>query len=130
YDDSGWPEGPAGLGVDPNASGTNFVPIRTATAYSGNSEPQFFRRHFNLPFSSTNGITLSLRELVEDAAIYYLNGQEIRRSPLAPTDNPLTVASRSTGSQTDPTPISGPYSLSISNLDPGDNVLAVVLVQS
>ena len=131
YDDSLWPEGPAGLGVDAS-SAQNGVPVRTPTAYAGNSAPQFFRRHFNLPFASTNGITLTLRELVEDAAVYYINGQEVRRSPLAPTDNPLTAASRTAGgqSQTDPTPIMGPYSFSISNVVPGDNVIAVVVIQS
>jgi len=123
YDDSAWPSGLAGLGFD---SSNNGVPIRTQLPYQGNSVPVYFRRHFTLP--GTNGLVLTLRDVVEDGAVYFLNGQEVFRHNVGP--GPLTFTTRAMASQTDPTPIMGPYTLSATNLWPGDNVIAVVVLQT
>jgi hypothetical protein len=124
YDDSAWPSGPAGLGLD---GSVNAVPIVTPLPYSPNSIPVYFRRHFFLP-TDTNGVTLSLRHVIEDGAVYYINGQEAARFR-APAGT-LTFASRANASAPDPTPIEGPFSLPATNLLPGDNVIAVVVLQS
>ena len=134
YDDSGstWLSGPAGLGYESDsagpAPGLNAVPIRTVTAYQTlSSAPQFFRRHFVLP-SQTNGVVLQMRYLFEDGAVVYINGQEAGRFNVG--SGTLSVTTRSTAGAADPTPISGPVTLPSTNLVPGDNVIAVVVIQS
>jgi hypothetical protein len=123
YDDSTWPSGLAGLGFD---SSVNAVPIRTQLPYQANSVPVYFRRHFSLP--GTNGVVLTLRDVVDDGAVYFINGQEVFRHNVA--SGPLTFATRSTTGAPDPTPIMGPYTLPATNLLPGDNVMAVAVFQS
>jgi hypothetical protein len=127
YDDTGatWLSGPAGLGVDASVNG---VPIRTTTAYAAHSEPQFFRRHFNFP-ASTNGAILSMRHVFEDGAVVFINGQEAGRYNVAAAAV-LSVTTRAAANQADPTPISGPVPIPLTNVYPGDNVIAVVVIQS
>jgi len=123
FDDSAWPSGPAGLGLDVSANG---VPIRTTLPYAANGVVTYYRRHFTLP-STTNGVVLTLRDVVEDGAVYYLNGKEVFRNRMP--SGAVTFATLATGAP-DPTPITGPFNLSITNLLPGDNVLAVEVHQS
>lgn len=124
FDDSAWPSGPAGLGVDASANG---VPIRTPIPYNADSAPAYFRRHFSLP-ADPRTVTLTLRDVVEDGAVYYINGQEAYRHNVAA--GTLTFATRSAAGQADPTPIQGPFTLPTTNLVEGDNVIAVVVIQS
>ena len=124
YDDSTWPSGASGLGLDAAANG---VPIRTTLPYAANSVPTYFRRHFFLP-SATNGVVLTLRDVVEDGAVYYINGQEAFRHNVSA--GALTFATRTTVAQADPTPIQGPFDIPATNLVSGDNVIAVVVIQS
>jgi hypothetical protein len=72
-------------------------------------------------------VTLSLRDVVEDGAVYYLNGSEIfrNRMPLGPVAFTTT-----TPSAAEPQPVSGPFILAITNLWPGGNVLAVEVHQN
>ena len=130
FDDSTWPSGPAGLGHESDASGPspglNGVPIRTVMNYMSNGVPAYFRKHFSLP-STTNGVSLFLRDVVEDGAVYYLNGQEVFRTRMPA--GPVTFTTLANGAP-DPTPIAGPTSISITNLFLGDNVLAVEVHQS
>lgn len=125
YDDSAWPSGPAGLGLDASVNG---VPIRTTIAYSNNAAytTTCFRRHFTLP-SLTNGVDLTLRDVVEDGAVYWLNGQELYRHNMPA--GTIMFATTSAATQADPTPIQGPFSLPLTGLVPGDNVLAVEVHQ-
>jgi hypothetical protein len=125
YDDSAWASGPSGLGLDVSANG---VPIRTTIAYTAQSEPSWYRKHFNFP-GSTNGVVLTLRDVVEDSAVYFLNGQEVFRHNVAAT-TVLNYAARAAAGQVDPTPVQGPFNIPITNLVSGDNVLAVVVIQS
>jgi hypothetical protein len=109
YNDSAWLSGQAGLGVDGSSNG---VPIRTALPYMTNGVPIFFRIHFTL--SSATGVTLQLRDVVEDGAVYFINGKEAFRHNVNAT-NVLSFTNLATG-QTDPTPIQGPFSLPTTNL--------------
>jgi hypothetical protein len=126
YDDSTpiWLEGPQGIGRDGSANG---VPLRSAAYPINDSSPLFTRRHFFLP-SSPVGVTLTFRHVFEDGAVIYLNGQEARRVNV--NAGALTVTSRAAGTATDPTPISAALSLPTTNLVAGDNVIAVVVLQS
>ena len=141
FDDSTWGSGPSGLGLDASAGtgtgpGLPQLPIRTALPYATNSDPAspdfrldvttYFRKHFTFP-AGTNGATLTLRDVVEDGAVYYLNGQEIFRNRMPA--GAVTFATLATGAA-DPTPIAGPFSLSLTSLLAGDNVLAVEVHQS
>jgi hypothetical protein len=129
YDDSdpvAWPSGQAALGVNTDAN-ANAVPIRTATAYTPNSAPQFFRRHFFLP-AGTNGLTLTMRHFFEDGAVVFINGQEAGRYNVAA--GTLTVASRAAANYTEGSPVGGPVPLPITNVFAGDNVIGVVVLQS
>jgi hypothetical protein len=123
FDDSAWPSGPAGLGRDVAGNG---VPIRTDIPYMTNGVVSYFRKHFTLP-GSTNGVTLALRDVVEDGAVYYLNGKEVLRNRMPA--GAVTFATLA-GGATDPTPIAGPFDLPTTNLVSGDNVLAVEVHQS
>ncbi len=126
YDDSNpavWPEGPAGLGND----GDNVLPLLTPTAYAVNSAPQFFRRHFNFP-GLTSGAELRMRYSFEDGAVVYINGQEAGRFNVNP--GPLDVTTRTPAGAANPLPISGPVLLPLTNVVPGDNVIAVVVIQT
>jgi hypothetical protein len=126
YDDSTpiWLEGPQGIGRDGSANG---VPLRSAAYPINDSSPLFTRRHFFLP-SSPVGVTLTFRHVFEDGAVIYINGQEARRVNV--NAGALTVTSRAAGTATDPTPISAALSLPTTNLVAGDNVIAVVVLQS
>ena len=123
YDDSTWYFGPAGLGLDTSING---VPIRTTLPYMQDSAPSYFRKHFYLP--QTNGVILSLRDVVDDGAVYFINGREVFRHNVSP--GVLTFATRATMAQQDPTPIQGPFILPATNLVAGDNVMAVLVVQA
>jgi hypothetical protein len=126
YDDttSIWLEGPAGIGRDASVNG---VPIRSAAYPNNDSSPLFTRRHFFLP-ASVAGVTLSFRHVFEDGAVIYINGQEARRVNV--NAGALNVTSRAAGTAGDPTAISGALSLPTTNLVAGDNVIAVVVLQS
>jgi len=129
YDDAGWLSGAAGLGLDTGQP--NEVPIRTTLPYATNSAialnvSTYFRRHFNFP-STTNGVTLILRDMVEDGAVYYLNGREVFRNRMPA--GPIMFATTTT-SAAEPQSVTGPFQLAITNLWPGENVLAVELHQN
>lgn len=119
YDDSAWPTGLAALGFDPVAS------IRTQLPYSGNGVTTYFRKRFIFP-GSVNGTVLRLRDVVDDGAVYYLNGQEVFRHRM-----PLGVVAYDTRavSAPEPTLIEGPFFLPVTNLFVGENVLAVEVHQ-
>ena len=126
FDDSDWPSGPSPLGLDVSAGTPPQPAIVTPLAYAANGVVTYFRKHFELP-SSTNGLVLTLRDLVEDGAVYYLNGQEILRNrmPAGQVDFATFAVNAP-----EPTPPTGPFMLAITNLFPGDNVLAVEVHQS
>ncbi len=124
YDDSTWTSGPTGIGRDASANG---VPIVTPAYPIADSSATFLRRNFFLP-SSTVGVTLSIRHVFEDGAVVYINGVEAGRFN-APTGT-LSVASRAPANAPDPTPISAVLPLSTAGLVAGDNLIAVVVLQT
>jgi hypothetical protein len=129
YDDSTWLSGPAGLGRDTGQP--NGVPIRTPLPYATDpatalNVTTYFRRQFFLP-TATNGVRLNLRDVVEDGAVYYLNGKEVfrNRMPAGPVSFTTTTPSAS-----EPQSISGPFELAVTNLWAGRNVLAAEVHQN
>ena len=119
YDDSAWPTGPAALGFDPVPS------IRTQLPYSGNGVTTYFRKRFTFP-ASVDGAVLRLRDVVDDGAVYYLNGREVFRHRMP--SGVVTYDTRAV-SAPEPTLIEGPFFLPVTNLFIGENVLAVEVHQ-
>ena len=119
YDDSLWSTGKALLY-------TNFsslpAPLGTKLRYTNGVVTYYFRT----PFVLTNdpaGAQVVLRHVVNDGAIFYVNGVEITRfnMPAGPVYS-TNYASVNVGV---PTNILGPFAFTVTNLVVGTNVLAV-----
>jgi hypothetical protein len=101
-----------------NADGTN----RVLTHY--------FRHRFEFP-GNTNTSTMQLRHIVDDGAIFYLNGQEfysIRMSATRPV-YATNIASSTVGNAIYEPLVQSGISLPLTNLNAGENVLAVEVHQ-
>ncbi len=123
FDDSAWASGPSELGYgDSPATTVSYGP-----SSSNKYITTYFRHHFNVANPADyHGLTLKL--LVDDGCVIYLNGAEVvRRNMPAGDVDYRTLAS---------TPVAGAdestfftYSLPASVLAAGDNVLAVEVHQ-
>jgi len=120
YDDRAWP---AGLGVMSFHAGP--LPAPTNTALAPGSTTYYFRASFDSS-GATSNLTLNLRSIVDDGAVFYLNGAEIYRQNMPP--GPI-VYSTSASSPIGDADFAGPVTLVASNLVPGVNVLAVEVHQ-
>ena len=126
FNDSNWSSGSGLLAFEDNPA---LLPlIRTALPSPANLEPPghavYFRAHFNYPFNRLAILTLS--NYVDDGAVFYLNGIEMRQIRLAAGPvNHLTLA---TGSSTENEV--DVFNSVANSLIVGDNVLAVSVHQS
>jgi len=90
----------------------------------------YFRRHFPVSaslLSGSSGVNLTISTVIDDGAVFYLNGQEIFR--LGMPGGPIgygTEASRLVGLAR----VEGPFVIPGDNLVAGDNVLAVEVHQT
>ncbi|MBN2476320.1 MAG: lamin tail domain-containing protein [Pirellulales bacterium] len=111
-----WPSGPGVLGVEDS---TLPSPINTPLSLGS---PQvmtyYFRTHFTLDADPAS-VVLTMSTLIDDGAIFYLNGQQVYQLGMGP---PV----RSVG-DADP---EGPFTLPTGSLRQGDNVLAVEVHQT
>ena len=90
----------------------------------------YFRTPFNLPGAAA-GARLRLRTLVDDGAIFYLNGQEVFRLRMPTILAPIGYGDVATVTQGDPANIfEGPYDLPAGALVSGTNVFAVEVHQA
>lgn len=90
----------------------------------------YFRTHFRFPGPSA-GARLFLRTLVDDGAVYYLNGREVLRLGMPPFPAPIsyyTFANRSQGDTQ--TLYEGPFAIPADALVEGDNVLCAEVHQA
>ena len=140
YDDSGWTgSGPGLLWVDttggmPDTAGqplNTLLPVDPDN--SGFPYPTYyFRTHFTVT-NAPPGTSLLFYDLVQDGAVFYLNGREIQRLRMDPAPTPITNSSMATGAPCGGDPNCG-ESFTVSanlatNLVAGDNVLAVEVHQ-
>ncbi len=124
YDDSAWPSGPALLYSESN---TAVSPRNTQLALGRRT--YYFRTHFN--FSGSGATTfLTFSNKIDDGAVFYLNGAEVRRVRMAaaPTAISYSTFATSTPSGGDATG-SDVFIIAGTNLVNGDNVLAVEVHQ-
>jgi hypothetical protein len=139
YNDSAWTGSGQGLfagerGVAPNGAGGAYpaLPETVRThltlsnaANSAQLSSYYFRTHFN-SYASGSG-TLTLRTILDDGAVIYLNGQEVFRLGVANNVAPnyATLANRTVGDAG----LEGPFTIQVTNVLGGSNVIAVSMHQ-
>lgn len=122
YDDSGWPSGPALLARE---TAPLPEPIRTLLTTASGKWTFYFRTHFNLA-SNVNASGLEITHLIDDGAVFYLNGAEVGRFNMPTGPISFSTPAGGIGDAT----YQGPLSIPMTNLLFGDNVLAVEVHQN
>ncbi len=125
FDDSAWASGPGPLGKE---TATLAIPLATSISLTNGRMAYYFRTTFNYTGNPANA-TLQLAYMLDDAAAFYLNGEEIHRSSLMPPGDisdttPATTAKAPEGV------IEGPFVLPATALRAGVNTLAVRVHQN
>ncbi len=129
YNDATWPTGLALLGRTSFASNQIWPePFRTHIETNSTQTNFYFRAHFNVA-PGASYTSLQFRHIIDDGAVFYLNGVEIPGSrfnlPAGPINGAMFASSTiSIGAY------QGPISIPISMLVTGDNVFAVDVHQS
>jgi hypothetical protein len=127
FDDSKWPSGKALIADE---TGAVAEPIRTPISVNtdaGVAYPTLYvRGHFNFPGNSSAGVVLNLRDVIDDGAVFYLNGVEVYRFSMG-TTGPVTFNTLATSHEN---AYDGPIIISAASLVPGDNVFAVEIHQT
>ena len=121
-----WGQGRAGFsGGFASPFGTCLGPFSTTVGYQ--EEPMLFRTTFPWPAGFTNTADLRIRSAFDDGTVIYLNGTEILRQN-APAGVPVSASTRADQS------VAGPdcrtNTVANASLLPGENLLAVALLQS
>ncbi|MEO5803706.1 MAG: metallophosphoesterase family protein [Verrucomicrobiota bacterium] len=125
YDDSEWPSGPALLYVEDH---TGVTPRNTPLTLGRTT--YYFRTQFN--FSDTNVLSaLTFSNLLDDGAVFYLNGVEVQRLRMPAAPAVITYTNFSTSGVVDATSydVFAIYGDALTNLVVGTNVLAVEVHQ-
>lgn len=128
YDDSGWRASNAVFYAPTNpftlpAPKNTFVPL---TNSSGARIITFYFRQQFMWSGDTNGLTLALRSIIDDGAVFYLNGAEVHRMNMPPTNILYgTLATVNVGIPG----FTGPIAIPTTNLLQGVNTLAVEVHQ-
>ncbi|MCX8109571.1 MAG: lamin tail domain-containing protein [Verrucomicrobiae bacterium] len=122
YDDSAWPAGKALLYVE-----TADLPAPKNTPLTLGRMSYYFRTKFRFDGYPT-GASLQLRTVIDDGAVFYLNGKPVYWLGMAEGVIPErgTAATRTVGDAT----YEGPFIIPVDNLLLGENVLAVEVHQA
>jgi hypothetical protein len=130
FSDATWPQGQSVLGVEDSALPAPAV-LNTELDLDLDSDGDetitfYFRAHFNFSAGDPSDFLLRVRGLIDDGAVFYLNGHEVRRynMPQAGAINFDTTAS-----STEEADFFTNLIFSSEHLVPGDNVLAVEVHQ-
>ncbi len=124
YNDSAWPSG-AGVLADEEC-GCLPEPIRTPLANNSGRMAFYFRTAFSYA-GSLAGATLQLTTLVDDGAVFYLNGERLYSLRVA--DDPATYSSIASPYVGDAN-YEGTFTLSAAALKVGTNVFSVEVHQN
>ena len=118
YNDSAWPSGQALLGT----GGSTPEPVLTPLTVNSNNITYYFRSSFTVP-ANFNPTSLQFSNLIDDGAVFYLNGREVARYNMpAGTISNQTAPSQGMGG---PPPWTGPIQIALTNIMPGLNTIAV-----
>jgi len=122
YNDTAWPSGAALFGYETCG---NCLPdlICTPLTLTTNKITFYFRHRFTLPTGPLSA-PLRLRHVIDDGAVFYLNGSELYRVGMTNPITYTTFAARTVGDAS----LEGPFDLPAANLS-GTNVLAVEVHQ-
>ena len=124
YNDSTWPQGPGLLGYE---SASLPSPGIQTSFTSSQQLTYYFRTTFTYS-GKTTGVTITVDQILDDGAVYYLNGKEIGRSGMpAGTVTFATAANRTTSNAIEEVAV---ITTSGSALVNGTNVLAVEVHQT
>ena len=127
FDDNAWLSGVAVLFNDDWSHSPSPLPFPTNTVLAvtnpagGQIITHYFRHRFNFA-ACPEGAVLALRHVVDDGAVFYLNGQEIYRVGMPP--GPVTGATPASRLVSDAR-YEGPVLVPVASLVFGENVLAV-----
>ena len=121
YDDSTWPSGKAFIG-----RATSRQKHKMATTLKMGPRTFYFRKSFDFDQPAVGG-ELQLQYLVDDGAVFYLNGKEIHRINMKERGS-IRYTTRALSSVRD-AELNGPIQLSGKNLKQGKNILAVEVHQ-
>jgi len=128
FDDSGWSSGAALFEAKNGTVPALPEPVRTTmtrtnVAGTASLTTYYFRTHFDYMGENGGQTVLRLSPIIDDGAVFYLNGEEIFRLQMPAGEigyNTLSL-SPAVGDAV----YRGPYHLVVSNLVAGDNVFAV-----
>jgi hypothetical protein len=123
FDDALWATGGALLGRETNPQNLP-EPLVTEIDYVAGTPTYYFRKHFNFSGDLANAV-LRLRSVVDDGAVFYLNGVELHRLRM---EDPVEHAAFSSDNVSD-ADYEGPFELPAGSLVVGDNVIAVEVHQ-
>ncbi len=129
FDDSALPGGRGVLGLEDAAN--TFVTSRTNTVLALGRTTYYFRTHFSFTNNLSRLVSLTFSNIIDDGAVFYLNGVEISRqfmSNLTTSVSSATLASNHEATAVSAFTLSGPVLQT--NLVYGDNVLAVEVHQN
>lgn len=131
YDDSGWSNGVALLVGKTGTLGLGDIPV--ATRLTMGQITYYFRGRFTLPslaqLSGLQSFQILVRPIIDDGAVFYLNGQEALRVGMT-NAGPIDYNTFATRTQGNDYRWEGPYALPVTNLVfGGENVLAVEVHQ-
>jgi len=124
----GWGEG---YGLIGKANDVNAIPARINTSPPLDESGGFYALpcyYFRIKFifgGDPTGMVLRLRHIIDDGAIFYLNGQEFSRFNMA--SGPVVCGT--TASAVGDAFLTGPFTFPTTNLVTGTNVLAVEVHQ-
>jgi hypothetical protein len=141
YDDSGWSNGPALFVAKNGTPGNGDLPIQTTLSTSNsasgtltNTVTYYFRQNFTMPaqaqLSSLYAYHLQVRPILDDGAVFHINGQDARRVGMT-NAGPITFGTFANRTQGNDYRFEGPYDLPTTNVVfGGNNLLAVEVHQS
>jgi hypothetical protein len=121
YNDASWPSGAALHYVE-----TAALPAPKNTPLTLGASTFYFRKNFNFTGNPAT-TTLRVNTVIDDGAVFYLNGVEVLRRGM-----PVTAITYDTFANrvVDNAAYEGPFTISSANLVEGNNVLAVEVHQA
>ncbi len=130
FNDAAWSNGLALLGqLTPTRPQTLPEPLRTITPTNQNFPTFYFRAHFNVA-PGASFTSLQFRHIIDDGALFYLNGVEIPSSRFNMPAGPVTFLTPTLNGAVADGLYSAFISVPPSMLVTGDNVFAVEVHQS